>query len=53
MVYYGIELIRCVEEYAVSVLISFSFALFVWAVTAAGGVGLIFDVLSVFVVGGV
>ena len=52
VVYHGIESIRRVEEYAAPVLISLSLALFAWAVTAAGGVGPIFDAPSAFAVGG-
>jgi NCS1 family nucleobase:cation symporter-1 len=52
VVYHGIESIRRVEECAAPALVALSLALFAWAVTAAGGVGPMFDAPSAFAVGG-
>jgi NCS1 family nucleobase:cation symporter-1 len=52
VVYNGIESIRKLEEYAAPVLIALSLALFVWAITAAGGLGSMLGAPSAFVAGG-
>ena len=52
VVYNGIESIRKLEEYAAPVLVALSLALFVWAITAAGGLGSMLGAPSAFVAGG-
>ena len=48
----GIESIKTVEQYSAPVLIALTVALFLWAVTAAGGFGPMISVPSAFALGG-
>jgi len=52
VIWHGIESIRKLEEYAAPVLVVLSLALFVWALSAAGGMGPMFAAPSAFAVGG-